>query len=59
MMNAYGNPQKVAKDSITIIFDKVKEKGVSWNAGIRNGDQLLQINSIPLKTTLQAQEILK
>jgi sigma-B regulation protein RsbU (phosphoserine phosphatase) len=51
-------PTKTAKDSITIIFEKVKEKGVAWNAGIRNGDQLLQINSIPLKTTLQAQEIL-
>jgi serine phosphatase RsbU (regulator of sigma subunit) len=51
-------PRKTAKDSITIIFEKVKENGVAWNAGIRNGDQLLQINSIPLKNTLQAQEIL-
>ncbi|MDP2363719.1 MAG: PDZ domain-containing protein, partial [Ignavibacteria bacterium] len=39
-------------------FGKVKENGVAWNAGIRNGDQLLQINSVPLKNTLQAQEIL-
>lgn len=45
-------------DSAFIYFDKVKENGVAWNAGIRNGDQLLQINSIPLKNTLQAQEIL-
>ncbi|HEX9250848.1 MAG TPA: PDZ domain-containing protein, partial [Ignavibacteriaceae bacterium] len=51
-------PKKVVKDSTIIIFDKVKVDGVSWNAGIRNGDQLLQINSIPLKNTLQAQEIL-
>jgi phosphoserine phosphatase RsbU/P len=51
-------PKKEVKDSTIIIFDKVKVGGVSWNAGIRNGDQLLQINSIPLKNTLQAQEIL-
>ncbi|MCU0342283.1 MAG: SpoIIE family protein phosphatase [Ignavibacterium sp.] len=51
-------PKKESKDSTIIIFDKVKVDGVSWNAGIRDGDQLLQINSIPLKSTLQAQEIL-
>jgi sigma-B regulation protein RsbU (phosphoserine phosphatase) len=51
-------PTKESKDSSIIIFDKVKVGGVSWNAGIRDGDQLLQINSIPLKSTLQAQEIL-
>ena len=51
-------PKKVLKDSTLIIFDKVKENGVAWNAGIRNGDQLLQINSVPLKSTIQAQEIL-
>jgi serine phosphatase RsbU (regulator of sigma subunit)/MFS family permease len=45
-------------DSTSIYFDKVKENGVAWNAGIRNGDQLLQIDAIPLKNNLQAQEIL-
>ncbi len=39
-------PKKAVKDSTIIIFDKVKENGVAWNAGIRNGDQLLEINSI-------------
>ncbi len=51
-------PKKVGKDSTVIIFDKVKVNGVSWSAGIRNGDQLLQINSVSLKNTIQAQEIL-
>ncbi|HCY76322.1 MAG TPA: hypothetical protein DHV28_10405 [Ignavibacteriales bacterium] len=51
-------PKKIAKDSTAIYFDKVKQNGVSWNAGIRNGDQLLEINYIPLKSTIQAQEIL-
>ncbi|HEX7358333.1 MAG TPA: SpoIIE family protein phosphatase [Ignavibacteriaceae bacterium] len=51
-------PKKIAQDSTLIYFDKVKENGVSWNAGIRNGDQLLEINHIKLKSTIQAQEIL-
>lgn len=51
-------PQKEGKDSVAIIFDKVKVNGVSWNAGIRDGDQLLEINHIQLKNTTQAQNIL-
>lgn len=49
---------KVSKDSLVIIFDKVKINGVSWNAGIRDGDQLLEIGNIKLKNTMQAQAIL-
>lgn len=49
---------KVSKDSLVIIFDKVKVNGVSWNAGIRDGDQLLEIGNIKLKNTMQAQAIL-
>ena len=41
-------PKMKGQDSTIIIFDKVKVDGVSWNAGIRDGDQLLKINSIPL-----------
>ena len=52
------NQKTLADDSAIIYFSKVKENGVAWNAGIRNGDQLLQINAIPLKNNLQAQEIL-
>ena len=51
-------PKQISKDSVIIYFDKVKENGVAWNAGIRNGDQLLQINAMQLKNTIQAQEIL-
>ena len=51
-------PKKASKDSLVIIFDKVKVNGVSWNAGIRDGDQLLEINNIKLKNTIQAQSIL-
>ncbi|MGA7721121.1 MAG: SpoIIE family protein phosphatase [Ignavibacteriaceae bacterium] len=41
-----------------IVFDFVKEGGVSWNAGIRNGDRLLEINHHQLQDTFTAQEIL-
>jgi serine phosphatase RsbU (regulator of sigma subunit)/uncharacterized membrane protein len=51
-------PKKVVKDSAAIFFDFVKVEGVSWNAGIRDGDQLLEIAGIPLRTTFQAQAIL-
>ena len=51
-------PKKVSKDSVEMYFDKVKVNGVSWNAGIRNGDQLLEIDGVKLRETLQAQEIL-
>lgn len=50
--------KKASKDSVVIIFDKVKVNGVSWNAGIRDGDQLLEIGNIKLKNTMQAQAIL-
>lgn len=51
-------PKKITQDSSAIFFDFVKVNGVAWNAGIRNGDQLLEIDGIPLRTTLQAQTIL-
>lgn len=52
------DPKKVSKDSVEIYFNKVKENGVSWNAGIRDGDQLLEIDGVKLSGLLQAQEIL-
>jgi serine phosphatase RsbU (regulator of sigma subunit) len=51
-------PKKVSKDSVEMYFNKVKVNGVSWNAGIRNGYQLLEIDGVKLSGTLQAQEIL-
>lgn len=41
-----------------LFFSNVKEGGVTWNAGIRNGDQFLEINNIPVETPYQAQMIL-
>ncbi len=51
-------PQKINADSSAIFIKLVKENGVAWNAGIRNDDQLLAIDNIPIKTTMQAQAIL-
>ncbi len=45
-------------DSVAIRFERVKINGVTWNAGIRDGDYLLAINGVPLKDTKQAQSIL-
>ncbi|MGB5894869.1 MAG: SpoIIE family protein phosphatase, partial [Ignavibacteriaceae bacterium] len=51
-------PKKINKDSTALFFDLVKVDGVTWNAGIRNGDQLLTINKQIFNYDLQAQEIL-
>ncbi len=51
-------PKKVSKDSTAIIFDLVKVEGVTWNAGIRNGDQLLEIDNKTLTGSFHAQGIL-
>jgi len=51
-------PKYVSKDSVAIYFDVVKVDGVTWNAGIRNGDQLLEIDGVKLKNTFHAQMIL-
>ncbi|MCZ6701570.1 MAG: hypothetical protein O6940_00865, partial [Ignavibacteria bacterium] len=51
-------PKKITRDSTAIYFDVVKVEGVTWNAGIRNGDQLLEINGQVLNNTGQAQNIL-
>jgi len=47
-------PKMVSPDSMAIYFDVVKVDGVTWNAGIRNGDQLLEIDGVKLKNTFQA-----
>jgi sigma-B regulation protein RsbU (phosphoserine phosphatase) len=41
-----------------VFFDKVKVNGVTWNAGVRNGDQLISINKEKITGDLQAQRIL-
>jgi len=50
--------KKINADSTAIFFDVVKVNGVTWNAGIRDGDQLLAINRNHLRNTLEAQRIL-
>jgi phosphoserine phosphatase RsbU/P len=50
--------KKITKDSTALFFDFVKVGGVTWNAGIRDKDQLIEINNIPLYSDFQAQEIL-
>lgn len=50
--------KKINSDSTALFFDRVKVGGVSWNAGIRDGDQLIQIDNILLYSDFQAQEIL-
>jgi sigma-B regulation protein RsbU (phosphoserine phosphatase) len=51
-------PQKARKDSVIILFDRVKVNGVTWKAGIRDGDQLIAINKINIKDVFVAQRIL-
>ncbi len=41
-----------------IFFESVKVGGVTWNAGIRNGDQLVKINNVDLPNPSAAQLIL-
>src|SRR3989304_275952 len=51
-------PNKASKDSVIILFDKVKVDGVAWKAGIRDGDQLIAIKNINIHDIFKAQRIL-
>lgn len=46
--------EKVGRDSMRIYFDLVKYKGITWNAGIRDGDEFLKIDGKSLRNTYQA-----
>ncbi|QQS37351.1 MAG: SpoIIE family protein phosphatase [Ignavibacteriales bacterium] len=50
--------KKDSTGTAKLFFDLVKENGVTWNAGIRNGDQLISINNEKLKDQFHAQSIL-
>ncbi len=50
--------QKTNNKKNEIYFDFVKFEGVTWKAGIRDGDKLLEINDIPIKSTSHATLIL-
>ena len=51
-------PQEVTKDSVGYFFSNVKQGGVTWNAGIRDGDQLLKIDNKPILKLYEASAIL-
>lgn len=46
--------EKVGEDSVRIYFDLVKFEGVTWNAGIRDGDDFLMIDGKKLRNTYHA-----
>ena len=46
--------EKVGKDSLRIYFDLVKFEGVTWNAGIRDGDEFLKIDNKELRSIYHA-----
>ena len=50
--------KRINQDSIAYFFDYVKEDGVAWQAGIRDGDQLIKINNQIVKNDQQAQLVL-
>ncbi|HVO74528.1 MAG TPA: SpoIIE family protein phosphatase [Ignavibacteriaceae bacterium] len=50
--------KRTGPEKTTIFFKFVKVDGVSWNAGIRNGDKLLAINDVAVTNGITAQGIL-
>ncbi len=47
-------PKQISPDSTIFVFDLVKEGGVTWQAGIRDGDQLLEINGQKINSLFTA-----
>lgn len=50
--------KKAGRDSVAVIIISVKEGGVTWNAGIRDHDQLLEINNVPIPNNAVAAAVL-
>lgn len=50
--------KRIDKDNVGIFFELVKKEGVTWEAGIRDGDRLLAINGVEIKNTGSAQYLL-
>lgn len=50
--------KKINQDSVAYFFNYVKKEGVAWQAGIRDGDQLIKINNYIVKNDQQAQLVL-
>ncbi len=47
-------PKHIGKDSTEFVFEFVKVNGVTWNAGIRDGDKLLKIDGKEVKDLINA-----
>ena len=50
--------KKVSADSVAYFFTNVKVDGVAWQAGIRDGDQLIKINDYVVRNDQVAQSVL-
>jgi serine phosphatase RsbU (regulator of sigma subunit) len=50
-------PKKISQDSVAHFFESVKVDGVTWNAGIRDGDQLIEIGGKTIYDAIQATKI--
>lgn len=50
--------KKAGPDSTVVIFDQVKVNGVTWQAGIRDGDRLVAVNGVEIRNPASAQYIL-
>lgn len=51
-------PKRISPDSLAIFFDQVKVDGVTWQAGIRDGDQLIAIDGKKTRNLFVATQIL-
>ncbi|MCK6605683.1 MAG: SpoIIE family protein phosphatase [Ignavibacteriaceae bacterium] len=51
----YEGDMKKAGTHWGVFFTNVKEGGVAWNAGVRNGDQFLKLNDITVQSPFDAQ----
>jgi len=46
--------ENIGSDSVRIFFDLVKYEGITWNAGIRDGDDFLKIDGKELRSIYHA-----
>ncbi len=49
-------PKQITPDSTVFVFDLVKKGGVTWQAGIRDGDRLLEINGQKINSLFTASQ---
>ncbi|MBN1300913.1 MAG: SpoIIE family protein phosphatase [Melioribacteraceae bacterium] len=51
-------PRYTPEGELALFFEEVKFEGVTWKGGIRDGDQLLEINGHKIENSLDANAIL-